>query len=349
MAAIPQPMVGVVQAIYGLHEVRNAAEKPRGYLGWSEIGTECDRALWYGFRQVGRKAFDGRMLRLFDTGHREEARILQELRDLGYEVWDRDPSTGGQIGVSSVGGHFRGHVDAIVRGLPEAPKTPHLVDVKTIKAKKFDELLKKGMRALYPKYWAQAHGYMGKLDLERAAFIFVCKDDDRLHVERFPFDQIEFVKYEARAARIIEACTPPQRLSDDPAWFGCKFCDFHEVCHGAKAPAANCRTCAHATPRTDFEDSGAWACEVGKPGIQQPTVAHACHRFIPVLLEKFGEPIDADASSVTYQARNGRTFVNGPAPGFSSAEIACAGSVDVLTNADVQELKCQFNTARVVA
>jgi hypothetical protein len=347
MAAIPQPDRGTAQAVYALHAERAAAQGPRSYLGWSEIGTECDRALWYGFRQAGRRAIEGRMARLFDTGHREEARVLDELRAIGCEVYDRD-ERGEQFGVSSLGGHFQGHVDAIVVGLPEAPGTPHLVDVKTIKSKKFDELLKKGMKAMYPKYHAQAHGYMGHLDLERALFLFVCKDDDRIHCERFPFDRAEFQRYEARAERIIRAETPPPRLSDDPAWFACKFCDFHAVCHRAVAPAVNCRTCAHSTP--DMGASGGrWVCGQRRPEIVAPTKAHDCHRFIPIMLEKFGTPVDSDGLSVTYAAADGRRFTNGRAPGFTSAEIALAGSAAVLTMPAVQDLKQQFPTARVVA
>jgi PD-(D/E)XK nuclease superfamily protein len=347
MAAIPQPDRGTVQAIYGLHAERVAAEAPRTYLGWSQIGDECDRALWYGFRHVGGRAVEGRLARLFDTGHREEARVLEELRAIGCEVYDREES-GSQFGVASLGGHLRGHVDAIVVGLPEAPATPHLVDVKTIKSKKFDELLKKGMRAMYPKYWAQAHGYMGHLDLERAMFIFVCKDDDRLHVERFAFDRAEFAKYEARAERIICAETPPQRISEDPAWFACKFCDFHDVCHGARIPTVNCRTCAHATPDLGGSN-GTWVCAQRRREMGKPAQAHDCHRFIPILLAPLGEPVDSNGDSVTYESKDGRRFVNGQAPGFTSAEIAAAGCVDVLASPTVQGLKTHFNTARVVA
>jgi hypothetical protein len=345
MVAIPQPSNGTPQAVHALYARRVAAQTPRNYLGWSEIGTECDRALWYGFRWAGRGAIEGRMGRLFDTGHREEARLLQDLRDCGMDVWDRD-ERGEQFGVSSIGGHFRGHADAVVRGLPEAPLTPHLVDVKTVKSKKFDELLKKGLRALYPKYWAQGQGYMGKLELERAAFIFVCKDDDRIHVERFAFDRAEFDKYEARAARIIRAATPPARISEDPAWFACKFCDFHDVCHGAKLAAVNCRTCAHSTP-VEIGEAAAWQCDAGHSQIQQPAAAHSCHRFIPVLLERLGAPVDSDGDAVTYQRADGSRFNNGPAPGFSSAEIALAP--DAVTDPTVQMLKSQFLTARVIA
>lgn len=347
MAKLPQPVHATAQAIYALHERRSAAEEPRSYLGWSEIGAECDRALWYGFRWVGRKAFEGRLARLFDTGHREEARLLQELRDIGCQVYDRD-ERGEQFGVSSLGGHFRGHSDAVVCGLPEAPATPHLVDVKTIKAKKFDELLKKGMREMYPRYWAQGHGYMGLLDLERAMFVFVCKDDDRIHCERFSFERAEFEKYMARAERLVRADVPPPRLSDDPAWFACKFCDFHEVCHGAQLPAVNCRTCAHATPDVGG-GAGAWVCARREKAIAHPREAHACHRFIPILLERLGEPVDSDGDAVTYRTAAGGQFVNGPAPGFASTEITAAGGPDALAIPAVHELKQQFATARVVA
>lgn len=345
MAAIPQPTQTTANAVYALHAARKAAEAPRSYLGWSEIGSACDRALWYGFRWVGRKPVDGRMARLFDSGHREEARLLQDLRDAGLEVWDRDEN-GQQFGVSSLGGHFRGHADAVVQGLIEAPATPHLFDVKTIKSKKFDELLKKGMRAMYPKYWAQAHGYMGHLGLERAAFGFVCKDDDRIHIERLAFERAEFDKFEQRAGRIIRAATPPQRLSDDPEWFECKFCDFHDVCHGPAMSAVNCRTCAHSTP-IEVADTAAWQCAAGRSEIKRPSAPHGCHRFIPILLERLGEAVDSDGDSVTYARPDGSRFVNGPAPGFSSQEIVIAP--DAVTDPTVQALKNNFTTARVIA
>lgn len=347
MAALPQPQNTTARAIYALHEQRVAAEPPRGYLGWSELGEPCERRLWYGFRWVGREAIGGQLARLFDTGHREEARLLDELRALGYEVFDRDPVTGEQFAMSSHGGHLSGHLDAVVRGLPEAPNTWHLLDVKTIKAKKFDELLKKGLRAMYPKYYAQGQGYMGHQQLDRAAFVFVCKDDDRIHVERFEFDRAEFEKLEAKALRIITASEPPLRLSDDPAWFECKFCPFHELCHGQAMPDVNCRTCAHSTARTDLEGA-TWACERGHAAIQQPRQAHDCHRFIPALLVNVATPIDSDGDAVTYRTADGHEFSNGPRPGLSSVELR-AGGVVAAIDTTTQKLLQQFPTAKVIA
>lgn len=58
----------------------------RKHLGASLIGRECERELWYTFRWVKHKQFDGRMLRLFQRGHLEEARFIDYLQGIGCEV-----------------------------------------------------------------------------------------------------------------------------------------------------------------------------------------------------------------------------------------------------------------------
>jgi hypothetical protein len=58
----------------------------RNHLGASELGEECWRKLWYGFRWVKQEVFDGRMLRLFNVGHSAEPRFITYLRGVGFEV-----------------------------------------------------------------------------------------------------------------------------------------------------------------------------------------------------------------------------------------------------------------------
>lgn len=67
---------------------RHAEEQDefRHHLGGSIIGRKCDREKWYSFRWVGYKQFGGRMLRLFNRGHREEFRFVEYLRSIGAEV-----------------------------------------------------------------------------------------------------------------------------------------------------------------------------------------------------------------------------------------------------------------------
>ncbi len=59
-----------VKQIYE-HYVKSAVVmKPRKHLGASQIGHPCLRYLWYQFRWCAesKTSFDGRMLRLFETG-----------------------------------------------------------------------------------------------------------------------------------------------------------------------------------------------------------------------------------------------------------------------------------------
>lgn len=348
MSTLPEATRGTAQAIHLLHAVKAASEEDRPYLGWSEIGHPCERYLWMRWRWVERETLEGRIARLFDTGHREEARVLDELRALGCEVWDRDAS-GEQFAVASVGGHLRGHMDAVVRGLPEAPKTAHLVDVKTISAKRFKEIAKKSMKNLYPKYWAQAHGYMGRANLERAMFIFVCKDDDQIHVERIDFDPEAFKQYEARAERIVRAPEPPPRIAETADDEECKYCPFVQVCHGTTAPRVTCRTCAHSTPVVDGED-GVWRCEQRVREIDDRLQRKGCeeHRFIPILLERFASPIESDGKDILYRMSDSRTFVNGAKPGYASTEIRACADKRFLVDNEAAALREQFPTAKVV-
>lgn len=325
MAAIPQPVSGTVRAIYAEYERRRSKDAPRGYLGASVIGHACDRYLWLSFRWAGAEAFDGRMLRLFDQGHRAESRFVDELRSIGAEVHDVTEA-GGQFAVEACRGHFRGHMDGCARGLPEAPKTWHVLEFKTHNARSFKALQADGVRASKPMHWAQMQVYMLLTGMERAMYLAENKDTAELYEERVHLEKVEAERLVQRAQRIISAVEPPQRLSTDPAWFTCKYCPFHQQCHGTAVPAVSCRTCTHVTPHPE----GGWGCSLWLHE-QLPTEhqAKGCaeHRYIPILLERIAKPVaaDPDKNTVTYEAPDGGTFTNASPPGgFTSAEIhAC--------------------------
>ncbi len=59
----------------------------RTHLGASLIGRNCKRYLWYVFRWCKHVAHDGRRQRLFNRGHREEARFVEWLEGVGFKVW----------------------------------------------------------------------------------------------------------------------------------------------------------------------------------------------------------------------------------------------------------------------
>ena len=352
MATVPEPMHTTAAMIYRAYE-SDADDGHRPHLGASLIGHACERYLWLTFRWAKAKKWPGRMLRLFETGQLEEPRIVANLRRIGAQVHETAPD-GKQWRVSAVGGHFGGSMDAAAVGLPEAPKTWHVLEFKTHNDKSFKELLTKGVEKSKPQHWAQMQTYMGLTGMERAMYVAVCKNTDEIYTERVEFDPTEFAKIMARAERVITAAEPPLRCSNDPSWYVCKMCDFHPLCHGDEAPDVNCRTCAHSTPVVDGEDGG-WDCkEFGQVGLIAQRESHQCrtHRYIPILLERFATQKDYVNGDVVYEHEHG-TFANGQGDGaLSSLEIKACEQKVMLADAAAMKAQMQaqgITTARVVA
>lgn len=331
MAKLPEPAHTTAALIYKTYEDR-ADSGMRPHLGASLIGHPCERFLWYTFRWVYAKKHSGRMLRLFETGQLQEARLVADLRAIGAEVHDSAPD-GRQWRVEACGGHFAGSMDGAAVGLPEAPKAWHVLEFKTHNDKSFSDLLKNGVQKSKPQHYAQMQTYMGLTGMERAMYMAVNKNDDTIYTERVDFDQVEFVRLKARAERVIGANEPPLRVSNDPSWFVCKMCDFHEHCHGVAVPNVNCRTCAHSTP--EVTGDARWSCPVVNEDLNISSIPMdlqrtGCksHRFIPILLERFATFNDYVNGDVVYESATGR-FANGEGEGaLSSEEIKALESPD---------------------
>ena len=344
MATLPEPVHTTVNMIYAAYE-NDADDGNRPHLGASLIGHACERYLWMTFRWVDSKKFPGRMLRLFETGSLAEARFVANLKRIGVEVHDTTPD-GKQWRVSALGGHFAGSMDGAGRGFPEAPKTWAVIEFKTHGDKSFNELVKKKVQAAKPQHYAQMQVYMGETGMERAMYMAVNKNTDELYCEWVHFDVAEFAKLKARAARVIRAAEPPLRISNDPSWFVCKMCDFAQHCHGEKAPAVNCRTCAHSTPEVNGD--ARWSCAQVNPdpnisSIPMSMQRTGCtqHRYIPILLERFGKQADYVNGDVVYEGEAGR-FANGdPSNGSLASEEIRACEQKVML-ADAYRIKCEL-------
>ena len=304
MVKLPTAPTPTVDAIMAAYEEAQG-DGFREHLGASLIGKSCERALWYDFRWVTWSRHEGRILRLFETGQREEERLVRNLRATGATVLEVDPATGRQFRVGAHGGHFGGSLDGIALGLLEAPKTWHVIEFKTHSAKSFNQLVAKGVVASKPQHAAQMQIYMHLMGLSRAFYLAVCKDTDALYAERMDADPGEAERLLARARRIIDAARPPSRISDDPAWFECRMCSHRAVCHeGAKA-AVNCRTCLHSTPV-----EGGWHCarHDHRPNSTDQRIACSKHLFIPDLVA--GDVVDAGEDFVSYRMKDGSNWVN---------------------------------------
>lgn len=339
MPAVPSPQHTTAAKV-----VEDWGKKPqehREHLGASLIGHECDRYLWLTFRWAKTPAFDGRMLRLFDTGKREEERVYAELRGIGVNLHTEDE--GKQITCRDATGHFGGSVDGVGRNFPEAPKTWAVLEVKTHNTKSFKDLKDKGVQASKPRHYAQMTVYMGLLDLERAMYYAVCKETDEIYTEWVHFDPDHFAALLERAKGIIDAREPPAKLSEDPAHWQCKTCDFYTLCHEGRAAETNCRTCCHASP----VDNGAWYCENHHKRLAVGEQRSGCpqHLLIPPLIP-YGEPVDGGEGYVEYRHRDtGKIFRNG-AGGLTSQELS-ASVASIVTDPIVEAMRATFG-AKVV-
>jgi len=308
-----------VKRIYDHYKREGDSERPRGYLGASIIGHPCERYLWYTFRFCCRPEFDGRMYRLFETGDLEEIRFVKDLRAIGCTVHEVD-DTGHQFAISDHGGHFSGHLDGALLGVPEAPKTWHVGEFKTHSAKSFAKLKVEGVKKSKPQHYAQMMVYMHKTGMKRALYLARNKDTDELYSERIRYDKDEAEALMARAQRIITSTTPPAKLSDRPDWWECRYCDARNLCHGnhdgpaLPVPEINCRQCCHATPCMDGQ--ARWQCEKHGRSLSPEDQSRACwdHLCLPGLIS-FAEPTDYKSEdgkdAIEFTCANGSKFLHG--------------------------------------
>lgn len=310
LSTITQP---TIQAVYDQWAKRkNENNGHRRHLGASVLGNECDRSGWYVFRWCTDKHHDGRLLRLFERGHLEEFRFVEELKWAGVEIHEVDDRTGKQFMFSDVGGHVGGSMDSVGIGFLERPDVWHVVEYKTHSEKSFKELQKKGVEESKPVHYAQMQLYMHWSGLKRAYYMAVNKNNDELFGERVRYDEKLAANLIKKAWDIVQSPKPLIKMTEDPTFFKCSWCDHKAICHERALPAVNCRTCLHATPVTDGTE-GVWVCE--RKNIELTTNAQhaACdgHRFIPDLVS-WATPVDASERDnwVEYEF-NGHRFRNG--------------------------------------
>jgi len=262
-------------------------------------------------------------------------------------VVQEDAQTGKQYSFKD--GHFGGSMDGAVHGLRESGQW-HVLEFKTAGRKAFDKLIKEGVQKAQPTHWAQMQCYMRWSGMTRALYVSVCKDDDRLHLERVDYDRKAAEAYFQRAQDIIASDVPLERISDDPSWYECKWCEHAGVCHGDRAPQVSCRTCCHVTFRRD----GSTHCGLYKAEIPVATQRTGCnkHLYNPAMLRNWARPIDANQADnwVLYQLTgHDMKITNGQGAGrHSSTEIWAAGSPTMLADKKLNHLRDDFDAEIVL-
>lgn len=218
------------------------ATPAREYLGASRLGASCERQLQYEYAQAPvdhDKGFSGRLLRIFERGHRTEEMVIRWLRLAGFDLKTEDAS-GRQFGFSVAGGRLRGHVDGVLVGGPEGFHFPALWENKCLGAKSWREVEKRRLAAAKPVYAAQIALYQTYLELHEqpALFTAVNADTMEIYAELVSFDAALAQRMSDRAARVISATEAGELLPrsfTESTHFECKVCAWADRCWSPQA------------------------------------------------------------------------------------------------------------------
>lgn len=284
MAKLPKPDDPTLEAMKVELELA-LNHPPRGHLGASMIGDPCVRKLWYSFRWVSVTDFQFATLARFEDGHLSEDVMAERLRlvkELELHTEDED---GKQFRFTDFGGHFAGSADGLIRGLLQAPSTPHIWEHKCVNEKKFaklnklkDELgEKKALLEWDGVYYAQAQAYMHYFDMKRHYLTCATpgtRDVTSVRTEYHPSYALSLVN---KAQGIIASSEPPTRLTEKKDDFRCKWCSFKEQCHFGMIVAENCRTCRFSEPV-----DGGWCCHEHRKMLDHERQRFGCERFSPI-------------------------------------------------------------------
>lgn len=244
----------------------------RKHLGASQIGKPCWRQLFYIFRWCAKEKFSGRMERLFNRGHREEARWLEWLRGIGWTVHELDPTTGEQYRIIDCEGHAGGSMDGIATNEKLFPGIEFLAEFKTFGTKTYGTLIKDGVQQFKPEHWGQMCRYGHRKQIKYAIYCPINKNDDDIQgLEIVELDWDLGASLAKKSEDIILMPAPPERISEEPSYIDCRICFARGICHFNQPVEKNCRSCRHSFPKVN----GEWGCRF----FQYNTIPPA---FIPI-------------------------------------------------------------------
>jgi hypothetical protein len=215
---------------------KRAAEPVREYIGASAIGNDCLRAVQLQRLKVKPdKEPEGKMLRIWETGHIFEAAIAAWLKMAGFELDVVDPTNGKQFTWRVLDEEAGGSVDGILRGGPLPIAVPCLWECKALKASSWQETKKKGLYVSKPYYAKQFAINQAYLELHQNPGIFTAlnKDTSELYHELVPFDQSLAQRSSDDMVTVVDAIEQQvllPRAFSGPDNFKCRMCDFSTSC-----------------------------------------------------------------------------------------------------------------------
>jgi hypothetical protein len=205
-------------------ENRRIACESRGYLGMSQLGHSCLRNLYYAHNQAPQQAVSPRTMRIWDRGNWEEARIIEDLQNIGCNVH------GTQQAISILGGLIRGHADGVVTNVPTREDKTLLLEIKTMAESSWKKYAKDGVKKVNFQYYTQCALYSKHLSLDGTLFVGVNKNTEERKFEFLDRDDKVADAAIDKGMLVIAAEEPPPKIGGPDYWV-CKWCAYNEICH----------------------------------------------------------------------------------------------------------------------
>ena len=331
MAALPTPADPTLEAADQALVAKRSDWRPSRAIPVSNLGHQCARALWYGFRWCTRERFNAESLKRFDDGHHGEALQAKRLRQVKGVELHTQGKDGKQYTVESLGAHLRGKLDGAILGLRQAKKTWHVWEHKQVNEKelakveklKRDRGEKKALAAWNPKYHAQAVLYMDETGMSRHYLTASSPGGRRTVSCRSDADPKEAARLRDKAERIIKSNVPVERVSEKSEFYLCKWCEHRPVCHLGELPEVTCRSCAHST--SDQNGFQRWTCALLQKVLSPEDQMAACehHVYLPSVVSAETANANAGGNWIEYRLPDGKRVVNGDRVngGYSSHEL----------------------------
>ena len=242
----------VARVLETMEDWRRGNEPERSHLGASVIGAGCPTRVALDYRHASLDKPDGRLIRLFNRGHMEEARLVAALTVAGIKC-KTVSKNGGQISYELRG--VRGSVDGVAR-LQDGRLA--VLEFKTMSKHPFNELCRTGN--IKDQHMTQVQCGMAGLGLEVALYVACHKDTDTIAVFEVTADPCIAAEADDLAFEVVHGAIPD--IEPREGALQCKYCPHKAICHGGRAPVARCETCVHAVS----DGNGHWSCSVANFG-----------------------------------------------------------------------------------
>jgi hypothetical protein len=187
-----------------------------------------------------------------------------------------------QYRISGANGHYGGSLDGKCRPPAKYEVQDDIIISLSFKTNNtgagYAKVATEDLRKSKPLHFAQECQYGYKEGIKYCIYMIENKNDSDITFKVLELDWNYGAELEKKATTIINAKEPPPRISDNPAFYKCRYCHQAGICHKGEVPEKNCRSCRNTTPVENAE----WFCSAHNSNIPKDFIRKGCDAWLPI-------------------------------------------------------------------